>query len=197
AIDFHDELGHRLTRISLLTEIAKRKLESQNKEVIPLLRKISENSIQLYEGTKDFIWAIDPQNDSLYDLLIRLKDFGDDIFNDTDVDFFVSGLNSELEKTSLSTDMKRHLALIFKEGMHNSLKHSHSHSVHLESRLINGEVEITLKDDGAGFDAGKVSSGNGLGNMKKRAEKLKGSLLIDSVPGKGTSISFRGHIHTN
>jgi len=194
AIDFHDELGHRLTRISLLTEIAKRKLESKNKEVIPLLRKISENSIQLYEGTKDFIWAIDPQNDSFYDLLIRLKDFGDEIFNDTDVDFFVSGLNSELEKTSLSTDMKRHLALIFKEGMHNSLKHSRSHSVHLESRLINGEVEITLKDDGAGFDARKVTPGNGLGNMKKRAEKLKGNLLIDSVPGKGTSISFRGHI---
>lgn len=197
AIDFHDELGHRLTRISLLTEIAKRKLEDKGTEVVPLLRKISENSIQLYEGTKDFIWAIDPQNDSLYDLLIRLKDFGDEIFNDTDIDFFVEGLNSELEKTSLSTEMKRHLALIFKEGMHNSLKHSKSRSVRLESRITGDEMEITLKDDGSGFDTGKNFGGNGLGNMKKRAEKINGELLIDSTPGKGTSISFRGHIHTN
>lgn len=197
AIDFHDELGHRLTRISLLTEIAKRKLDYKNNEVIPLLKKISENSIQLYEGTKDFIWAIDPQNDSLYDLIIRLKDFGDEIFTDTDVAFFVSGVTSELEKTSLTTDMKRHLALIFKEGMHNSLKHSHSHSVILESKIEADEVVITLKDDGAGFDSDKVSAGNGLKNMKKRAEKINGILLINSSPGKGTSISFKGQIHSN
>ena len=113
AIDFHDELGHRLTRISLLTEIVKRKLGDSHSEILPLLRKISENSIQLYDGTKDFIWAIDPQNDSLYELLVRLKDFGDEIFTDTNIDFLVKGISTELEHTSLSTDMKRHLTLIF------------------------------------------------------------------------------------
>lgn len=85
AADFHDELGHRLTRISILAELIKRKIPESINSIEPLLNKISENSAQLYSGTKDFIWSIDPQNDSLYDLIIRLKDFGDDIFTNTDV----------------------------------------------------------------------------------------------------------------
>ncbi|HKI78915.1 MAG TPA: two-component regulator propeller domain-containing protein [Ignavibacteriaceae bacterium] len=193
SVDFHDELGHRLTRISLLTEIAKRKI-GHDDSIIPLLKKISENSIQLYEGTKDFIWAIDPQNDSLYELLVRLKDFGDEIFNDSNIDFLVKGISSELEKTELSTDMKRHLTLIFKEAMHNSLKHSHSKKVMLESKIVGDEVEIVLEDDGNGFDGSISSNGHGLKNMAKRAEKINGSLKITSSPGNGTKLLFRGKI---
>jgi signal transduction histidine kinase len=194
AIDFHDELGHRLTRISLLTEIVKRKLGDGYHDVKPLLRKISENSIQLYDGTKDFIWAIDPQNDSLYELLIRLKDFGDEIFNDTNIDFLVKGISTELEKTSLSTDMKRHLTLIFKEGMNNALKHSKSKKVSLESKIAGDEIEITLEDDGSGFRIDEETGGNGIKNMIRRAEKIQGHLHIDSEPGKGTRISFKGKV---
>ena len=51
----------------------------------------------------------------LYELLVRLKDFGDEIFTDTNIDFLVKGISTELEHTSLSTDMKRHLTLIFKK----------------------------------------------------------------------------------
>ena len=196
AIDFHDELGHRLTRISLLTEIVKRKLGDSYRDVLPLLRKISENSIQLYDGTKDFIWAIDPQNDSLYELLVRLKDFGDEIFNDTNIDFLVKGISAELEKTSLSTDMKRHLTLIFKEGMNNSLKHSGGKKVSLESKIVGDEIEITLQDDGTGFKIDEDKGGNGIKNMIKRAEKINGQLQINAEPGKGTRISFKGKVTT-
>ncbi len=194
AIDFHDELGHRLTRISLLTEIVKRKLGNSYSDILPLLRKISENSIQLYDGTKDFIWAIDPQNDSLYELLVRLKDFGDEIFTDTNIDFLVKGISTELEKTSLSTDMKRHLTLIFKEGMNNSLKHSGSKKVSLESKISGDEIEITLEDDGSGFKIDHNTGGNGIKNMIRRAEKIHGHLQINTEPGKGTRISFKGKV---
>ena len=194
AIDFHDELGHRLTRISLLTEIVKRKLGDSYHDIIPLLKKISENSVQLYDGTKDFIWAIDPQNDSLYELLVRLKDFGDEIFTDTNIDFLVKGISAELEKTSLSTDMKRHLSLIFKEGMNNSLKHSGGRKVSLESKIIGDEIEITLEDDGMGFKANESTGGNGIKNMMKRAEKIHGQLRINTEPGKGTRVSFKGKV---
>lgn len=195
ATDFHDELGHRLTRISLLTEIVKRKLENGQLDVAPLLKKISENSVQLYEGTKDFIWAIDPQNDALFELLVRLKDFGDEIFTETDVDFIVKGISGEIENISLSPDLKRHIALIFKEGMNNSLKHSHSKVVSLESKIQGEEVEIILKDDGSGFDLDRPCNGNGIKNMIKRANNIQGKLDINSAPGKGTKISFKCKIN--
>jgi signal transduction histidine kinase len=52
-------------------------------------------------------------------------------------------------------------------------------------------MEITINDNGKGFDQSKVSShGNGLLNMKKRAEDLEGTFEIHSSPGNGTRILF-------
>ncbi len=195
AADFHDELGHRLTRISLLSEILKRKIGTSSKELTGLLNKISNNSNELYEGTKDFIWAIDPQKDSIYELMIRLKDFGDDLFEDSDILFEVNGIEEPLLKEkSLTMDWKRHLALIFKEGMNNSLKHGNINKISINSKINADDIEIILTDNGVGFRPGISDRGNGLKNMKKRAEKLSGELEIISSPGNGTQIFFKGKI---
>ena len=192
AIDFHDELGHRLTRISLLTEIIKRKIGFSFSDLRPLLDQISENSAKLYDGTKDFIWAIDPQKDSLYELVVRLKDFGDEIFGSTEINFNVEGISDELQKATLDMDLKRHLMLIFKEGMNNSLKHSNGTKVTLSSNLKEDEFELVLEDDGKGFKPTENFKGNGLKNMKQRATNLNADIQIDSKPGNGTKLSFKG-----
>ena len=194
AIDFHDEMGHRLTRITLLTEMIRRKLKNTYSEIDPLLDKISENSHHLYDGTRDFIWAINPEHDTLYDLIIRLKDFGDDLFNNTDIKFNIKGINENLNRLSLNMDWKRHLILIFKEAMNNVLRHSNCKNVNLEISVNKNEIQLSLLDDGNGFDAGKSFDGNGLKNMKIRAKKIDGHLEIDSHPKTGTKISFRGII---
>ncbi len=194
AADFHDELGHRLTRISLLSEIIKRKIGNTSVELTDLLNKISSNSIGLYEGTKDFIWAIDPHKDSLYELLIRLKDFGDELFGDSDILFEVNGIDESLKTKLLTMDWKRHLALIFKEGMNNSLKHGRVRKISINSKVNADNIELTLSDDGLGFIPGISDRGSGLKNMKKRAEKLFAELEVKSVPGSGTSIYFKGKI---
>ena len=192
AIDFHDELGHRLTRISLLTEIIKRKIGFSFSDLRPLLDQISENSAKLYDGTKDFIWAIDPQKDSLYELVVRLKDFGDEIFGSTEINFNVEGISDELQNATLDMDLKRHLMLIFKEGMNNSLKHSKGTKVTLSSNLKEDEFELVLEDDGEGFKPTGILKGNGLKNMKQRAATLNANIKIDSQPGAGTKLSFKG-----
>jgi len=156
------------------------------------LEKISENSARLYEGTKDFIWAIDPQKDSLYELMIRLKDFGDEIFGDTEVSFEIKNLEEKLQNAELDMDWKRHLSLIFKEGLNNSLKHSHCHKVSIDSKFENDEFEIILEDDGNGFDINNLMTGNGVSNMRKRAEYINAKFDIESQPGNGTKISVKG-----
>ena len=80
--------------------------------------------------------------------------------------------------------------------MNNSLKHSGGRKVSLESKIIGDEIEIALEDDGAGFKISEDNSGNGLKNMIKRAEKINGQLQINTEPGKGTRISFRGKVKT-
>ena len=194
AADFHDELGHRLTRISLLSEILKRKIGNGSDEIREILDKISVNSTELYEGTKDFIWAIDPRKDSLYELIIRLKDFGDELFEESDVFFEVSGLDESLKSKMLTTDWKRHLPLIFKEGMNNALKHGMSRRISINSQIRENELELTLTDDGRGFIPESPGNGNGLRNMRQRAEKLSAKIEVESSPGNGTKIYFRGKI---
>ena len=53
---------------------------------------------------------------------------------------------------------------------------------------------MILKDNGAGFDQSEISNGNGLDNMKRRAENMGGKLEIVSSKGQGTTIHFIGFI---
>ena len=76
--------------------------------------------------------------------------------------------------------------------MNNSLKHSNGEKVQLNSQLNGNEIEIVLSDNGNGFPYNNSIKGNGLKNMRERAEKLNSSLLIDTTPGKGTKLSFKG-----
>ncbi len=151
AEDLHDEFGNKLTRISLLTELIKARLNGHGSEVEDLLTKISDNSNQLYQGTKDFIWSINPENDSVYEVAVRLKDFGDDIFDKTDVRFNVSGISESLKPLMLSMGHSRHLMLLFKEAMSNVLKHAGASEVTLRFSVRMGEVAISLADNGKGI----------------------------------------------
>ncbi|MEJ2505899.1 MAG: hypothetical protein P8Y81_06525, partial [Ignavibacteriaceae bacterium] len=153
---------------------------------------ISENSKQVYNGAKDFIWSIDPTQDSFYELMIRLKDFGDDLFGNTNVRFEVTGLDESLQNTLLNMDWKKHLTLIIKEGMNNSLKHSNGNKVLLSTHIEGDEVEVKLVDNGEGFTDDLNKKGFGLKNMKTRAEKLNASLFIKTKPGEGTKILIKG-----
>ncbi len=198
AIDFHDELGHKLTRISLLSEVIRKKLHNTFNDIDPLLKKISENSHNLYEGTRDFIWAIDPGQNTLYDLVIRIKDFGDELLSSGNIKFTVKGIDESRLNFHLNVDWKRNINLIFKEAMNNALKYSECKNVTLEILIRNeSEVEILLFDDGKGFDSEKIYDGNGLKNMRQHAEKIDGIADIDSRPNIGTKILFKGKIPFN
>ncbi|CAN5910130.1 sensor histidine kinase [soil metagenome] len=190
AEDLHDEFGNRLTRISLLTELIKVKLNGHNGEVSPLLSKISENSNQLYHGTKDFIWSINPENDSFYEVAVRLKDFGDELFFNTSVHFECSGLSEELRSVRLPMGSSRHLILMFKEALNNTIKYAECQNVKLQFQKKSLLWSIKLSDDGKGFDRKTDKGGNGLLNMESRAKKVEGKVIITSAKGKGTTIEF-------
>jgi signal transduction histidine kinase len=199
ADDFHDELGQKLTNMTLFAEILKRNLNGISPESANYLDKIRETSKNLSVGVRNFIWALDPEQDSLYDLAIYLKDSGDEIFDKTGVDFRVSGISPELEHVKLPMNWRRHLTLIFKEGMNNVLKHAACKNVTLEMMMKYDHLVISLADDGKGFN-GKGDygtngeSGRGLSSMANRATKLQGELIVITHLGRGTTIQFKARI---
>jgi len=82
---------------------------------------------------------------------------------------------------------------VLQEAVHNSVKHSGVR--HTEVRLwgTSGEIQLTVKDSGAGFDheATKMSRGLGLISMEERVKLLGGTLSIESQPTAGTTIHAR------
>jgi signal transduction histidine kinase len=190
ANDFHDELGHRLAKIALFGEIIKRKLNGNTGELAAYLDKIIDGSQRLSHDTRDFLWTLDPNKDSLYEVVFYLKEFADELFDRTAIDFRIVGLTPALELIKLSAEAKRHLTLLFKEGMTNILKHAECRNATLQVEVAGERVQITLTDDGKGCNGKMNGNGHGLSNMRERAEKLQGLLRVDSRPGEGTKIQL-------
>lgn len=190
AADFHDELGQKLTKISLFSEILKTKLSDSFPEKIEYINKINKAAKELSSSTRDFIWTLSPAQDSLYDIVIYLKDFGDELFDKTGIHFRVNNISKELDKVKLPMEWRRQLILIFKEAMNNVIKHAGCSNLMLKISLNCNLMELSLSDDGMGCLNGKNTKGQGLSNMKNRAESINGKLNIITKEGKGTTIQF-------
>lgn len=190
ADDFHDEFGHKLTKISLLSQVIRRALNGGAPELAEQLDKVIQTSSELSMGMRDFLWTLNPEKDTVHDVMIRLKDFGDELFNSCGVGFEVTGLSKELEDLQLTVDWRRHLTLLFKEAMHNAAKHAGCTAVKLTLSVVGDRVRVRLDDDGRGFDPSQKTDGQGLTSMANRAGKIGGTLRVASSKGAGTSVEF-------
>ncbi len=193
ARDFHDEAGNKITKISLMTEMAKRQ-SSENQSLNSLLIQIEENIQELRTGMRDFIWVLDPANDNLYETLSRLKAFANSIFEYSDTHFSATGISEIHKKITLNSTQRRHLLLIFKEAINNCLKYAKASEAQLEVYIDEQKQRIRLKDNGVGFNPEEKTEGNGLKNMNARAEKLGANLKISSEISGGTEICLEMEI---
>ncbi len=194
AADLHDNIGSSLTEISILSEVISKKLISEDPGIKKNLKMISNSSRNLIDNMSDIVWLVNPKRDSLYDLILRLRDTYSELSSYTSISFRSENLKS-LEKVSLSMEHRQHLYLIFKEGINNCITHSGCSEISLDAFVKGKRLEMLLKDNGAGFDIGTVeNNGNGLENIKHRAKLIGGDLFIKSKPGEGTTIQFVGNI---
>ena len=141
----------------------------------------------------DIVWVVNPQRDSLHDLIVKLKDSYNEFFSSIGISFQVKNVEKS-DDIKLPMEYKQNLLLMFKEAINNSIKHSGCRKLILEAFYKNDVIEIILKDDGAGFDLNKVKFGNGIKNMENRAKKIKGNLSWKTESGKGTTVIFSGKL---
>ncbi len=77
------------------------------------------------------------------------------------------------------------------EALQNSVKHSSATAIRLDLRGGPSVLEVTVQDDGAGFDLRAVPAGAGLANMRDRVESAGGTLTIETAPLRGTLVAAR------
>lgn len=88
-------------------------------------------------------------------------------------------------------DTRQHLYLMIKESINNIIKHACCSHASISATYHEHLFAVYISDNGKGFDTKKASDGNGLFNLKERAEKMKGDINIYSSPGNGTSITIQ------
>ena len=94
----------------------------------------------------------------------------------------------------LDMEFRRNILLIYKEILHNILKHANASRVDIVLQEQHENFMLTITDNGVGFDPSLAYTGNGLKNLQNRAVKSGGKLEIKSSTGKGTSICLNAKI---
>ena len=196
AEDFHDELGNKLTRITVLSEILDTKMDRTQTDQKKLLEQIRQNAALLYNGTKDVLWALNPQSDNLYEILSHIKDFGTELFMDTAIDFEFTGIDESLNLVKLPMEYSRNVPMIFKELLNNILKHAHATEVTLDlAEVQRNSIHLVLKDNGCGFETSAAHKGQGISNVLTRVKRVGGKMEIKSCKGHGTVVDLDIKIH--
>jgi signal transduction histidine kinase len=185
AADLHDDLGSTVSRMTILSEVAKRQVEATHAEAAHVLEQIGTSARELLDTTGDIVWAIDPRRDDGASLVARVREFGASLLEPKGIawDFQAS---PEAEALTLDPEQRRQVLLIFKEALHNIARHSRGTAAHVSIATRDGRLRAEVRDDGCGFSESPEGSGHGLGSMRARAAQLGGELRIQSQPGAGT-----------
>jgi ligand-binding sensor domain-containing protein/signal transduction histidine kinase len=198
AEDFHDDLGNKLTRITVLSDILNTRLADDHIEQKNLVNQIKQNAEALYTGTKDILWALDPKSDNLYEILTHIRLFGTEFFEDTPIKFIFREIDPALKMIKVPMEYNRNITKIYKELLNNALKHSGATEACLQVHVINkAEVDIVLTDNGKGFNANTHSDGNGIKNIYSRAARIGSHISIQPAQGAGTQVNLKLNFKKN
>jgi len=189
ARDMHDDIGASLTRISLLSEVAKL-LPSTGSESAPVTR-ISDIARDAVDKMGELVWATNPKFDTLDNLTAYLREYSARFLADARRKGRLE-FPQNVPAFPVGSIFRRNVVMILKEGLNNAAKHSGATEVGVSLDLHPGRLELTITDNGCGFDETDPRRfGNGLNNLRERIQALKGTFSVASQPGAGTRLAFR------
>lgn len=186
ASDLHDEVGASLTSLSIQSQmLSYEKDASKLDKRIEIINNISKNAINTM---RDVVWSIDSRNDSLQELIEKMKETSFQILNDRDIDIKYN-LNIESPGNKLNIAARQNIYLIFKEAINNTVNHSNATDIEVNIIAQNNSFDMSIKDNGSGINNPEdVHHNGGLANMKLRAERINGKLEIISNNGVGIEL---------
>jgi ligand-binding sensor domain-containing protein/signal transduction histidine kinase len=196
AQDMHDEIGGKLGRISFLSDLARRNLVEES-DTGKQIDEVSEAARDVIRTVDEIVWAVSPRNDTLESLAHYICRHAEEFFELTSIELQLK-LPDQFPPTRVSADVRHNLFCAVKEALNNVLKHSSASSVRVEFAVSSGVFQVTVADDGNGFQNGEPvpagavppRTGNGLLNMRERIQAVRGSFDIRSERRQGTTVLF-------
>lgn len=186
--DMHDEIGSGITHIALLSEL----IQTQQKDEKGLKKDINIIAVsarKLVQTMSEIIWALNPHNDTLENLLAYIREQSQQYFEPLEMQFEIY-FPDTVPDIKLSNAQRRNLYLITREALNNAMKHSGATCVQLKFGITKRGCSFRVSDNGKGINMAENKPGsNGLLNMKKRIGDLGGTIEWLSV-GNGTTVAY-------
>lgn len=187
--DLHDDIGASLSGISLLTQMANTQIDEKKTTLITdYLLKIKNHTQDVMEKLSDMVWLINPQNETIEKLLLRIKNYSTPIAVSLDIQMHFL---TENHTSNLSISERRVVYNISKEAINNAFKYASCKHIFYTFSVTEKKCTLIIKDDGIGFIAETEQQGNGIKNMQAQALEIKAKLNITSTPGQGTVIELQ------
>ena len=186
ASDLHDDIGANLSSIALLSRMLEGRASLGDREQRQLSR-IGEAARETMSGLRDVIWLVDPRHDNLAALLHRMRTTATGLLDGTQWELDAP---DPLPDLPLGTSLIRNTFLVHKEALNNAVRHGRPQHVHIAVTIDNHRLQLLIEDNGIGFLTTNPGHGNGLANMRRRAEEVGGHVHVMSAPGKGTRVRF-------
>ncbi len=188
--NLHDDIGARLTAVVLLADQLRNKAPIKDLN----LERISTISRNIVANMRRLVWATAPENDAL-ETVIQQMQMDRRVLLPSGTQFVLT-MDKGLETKQIGGDKRYQMLSVFTEALNNIAKYAEATSVETTIDIKDETLTMTIRDNGKGFDPDAprentvMSSGHGLRNMQRRAERIKGNLNIISKIGEGTSVQF-------
>lgn len=181
--ELHDNIGQQLTSIKLYLDMATSSVDDSTRDMVHLAAK---NVLQVINEVRSISRSLVPPTLGDLGLVDSIQELIDSI-NRTQglhISFNHEGFN----EFGIAENKKLTIFRIAQEQLANIVKHANASKVQIDLEVIRSAVQLTIKDDGNGFDLKKIRKGLGLTNIKNRAELFGGYMQINTGIGLGCTL---------
>jgi signal transduction histidine kinase len=192
ARDLHDQLGANLTQVALLGEMARADRDLPD-EVDSHAEQILQTARETTRALDEIVWAVNPANDTLEGLVNYAVKYAQDYLALAGLRYRAD-VPAQLPAVALPPEVRHNVFLAFKESVNNVVKHAQASEVWIRLQLSPAAFTFEIADNGRGLahlDPQRAKTRNGLRNMHKRLEDIRGEFSMTPGAAGGTTVRLR------
>lgn len=187
----HDDIGANLSTIALKASMVGGS-DALDDRARTQLAKVAELARESAHKVRETVWVVNTRYDSVRALVSKMRDTVD-VLLEGQADYRFEEPD-ELPDRPVQMEVRRNVYLMFKEALHNVVKHAPGSRVHVRVAIRGGELHFEVRDDGPGFDKETLDPGSGLGLLDHRARSCGGRAEVTSRPGQGTVVRVNARL---
>jgi signal transduction histidine kinase/ligand-binding sensor domain-containing protein len=188
--DLHDEVGSTVSGIAIMGTMLNQQMTQQTPAITTMTERVIEDAQRIGSTLDDIIWSVHPQNDSVSSLLARMKRHAAQLLEAKNIDYDIN-TKGENDDVKVMMEQRHDIFLIFKEAVNNLIKYAEATKAVIDIKFDKKYLQMSIADNGKGFDATQNVERNGLKNMYKRTETWNGEIQILSKKNEGTTIQVK------